>query len=293
MVPPYARTPGTPAIALRRCSLVTAPACTRRQALDISPDTEIRAISHCSTNLAVYRIVERYISSSSKLLDLGAGEGFFAKLIGDRVKQTLGVHPRSVVTACDVAPENFRYHEVECDRIPDDGVLPYKDGTFDVVCCLEVVEHVEDQFELCRQIMRVLRPGGLAVLTTPNTLNLNSRLRTLLIGFPVLFAPLPLSTPDAVHTSGHIHPISYYYLFYALRRAGATHVEVTFDRYKRSAIALLPLYWPAIALSSRAFQRKLARKQPLVSSENDAVLRAITSVGMLTSRSIVVTARRG
>src|SRR6185295_14973990 len=126
---------------------------------------------------------------------------------------------------------------------------------------------VEDQVGFCREIVRVLRPGGTCVLSTPNILNLNSRYRNLHSGFATLFDPLSLSTTDALHTSGHIHPIGYYYLAYAFFRAGARDISVHFDRYKKSAMLLLLIFWPFVLLGNVFFRIKLSRKKKKIFDE--------------------------
>jgi hypothetical protein len=70
------------------------------------------------------------------------------------------------------------------------GKLPYSDGRFCLVTCVETIEHLEQTRSLLREII-ALEPGGLAVITTPNILNLRSRLRCLRPVFN-LFGPLPI-----------------------------------------------------------------------------------------------------
>jgi SAM-dependent methyltransferase len=48
--------------------------------------------------------------------------------------------------------------------------LPFADGSFDVVFSHEVLEHVQDDRAACREMARVLRPGGRAVIFVPNRL---------------------------------------------------------------------------------------------------------------------------
>src|SRR5207253_2021224 len=45
--------------------------------------------------------------------------------------------------------------------------IPYLDNTFDVLLCLETLEHVVDAAALRTEIIRVLRPGGICMLATP------------------------------------------------------------------------------------------------------------------------------
>jgi hypothetical protein len=111
-------------------------------------------------------------------------------------------------------------------------------------------------------------------------------------GFATLFDPLPISGTDVRHTSGHIHPVGYYYLAWALRRSGAGSVRVEFDRLKNSARGLLVLCWPVITVGHALFRTRLRRKKPEVWRENADVLNDMQSTGMLLSRSIVVVATR-
>lgn len=46
--------------------------------------------------------------------------------------------------------------------------LPFASDTFDLVICIEVIEHIADQARVLREIYRVLKPGGTLYLTTPN-----------------------------------------------------------------------------------------------------------------------------
>ena len=62
--------------------------------------------------------------------------------------------------------------------------LPFKSACFDGVNLTEVIEHIENQAQLIREIARVLKPDGVVVISTPNVLNLHSRVRFLFTGFP-------------------------------------------------------------------------------------------------------------
>lgn len=252
---------------------------------------EIRRISHDSTNRKVLALLTRDGNlARRRVLDVGAGEGYFCRLVGEHLRAASGVAPAQVLRACDLYPEAFRYADVPCDRIDASGRLPYDADSFDAVCSLEVVEHLEDQFHFARELHRVTKPSGRAIITTPNLLNVNSRLRYLHSGFWLLFDPLPLSAQDPVHTAGHIHPTTFYYLAYLLHRAGFRRVEVHFDRRKTSAVWWTLLAGAFILLGHAGFRARLRRKRLAVYRENEAWLAKVNSWDMLTCRSVILEA---
>jgi SAM-dependent methyltransferase len=262
---------------------------TTRSPLPVSHES-IKPISHASTNQRAFELATRDLRPGQRIVDVGAGQGYFSQLVGEHVARTFGVTPDTMLSACDLYPEQFRYTGVRCDPTEPSGRLRYPDGGFDVACSIEVIEHIEDQFQFVRELHRVLRPGGRAIISTPNLLNINSRLRYLHSGFWLLFDPLSLTSRDPVHTSGHIGPISYYYLAYLCHRAGFSRVRVHYDRRKRSAMAWGALLLPFVTLGNAGFRRRLEAKKPEVARENETILDAMGSWDMLTSRSIVVEA---
>ena len=254
--------------------------------------TEIRAISHQSTNALVFDLVTPSITRTSRIADIGAGEGYFSQLIGQYAERELGIAPAEVIAPSDLFPELFRYPAVKCAAIEQNGRLPYDDDSIDVACSLEVVEHLEDQFAFTRELYRIVKPGGSAIVSTPNVLNLNSRWRNLHSGFAVLFDPLLLSSSDPVHTSGHIHPVSYYYLAYQLRRAGFANTAVRYDRFKTSARMLAIVLAPFVYAGNFLLRQRLKSRKPDVTRENESILNDLWSFGMMTSRSIGVVATK-
>lgn len=56
--------------------------------------------------------------------------------------------------------------------VADGAQLPFRSGTFGSALCTEVLEHVDDPSAVLGEIARVLRPGGLLFVTTPNYANL-------------------------------------------------------------------------------------------------------------------------
>jgi len=52
-------------------------------------------------------------------------------------------------------------------RVGEAAELPFSDATFDLVTCLDVVEHLDDDTAALREMWRVLRPGGHLLVTVP------------------------------------------------------------------------------------------------------------------------------
>ena len=252
---------------------------------------DIAPLSHSVTTERVLDLLEGLDWARARVCDVGAGNGYFSQALGERLRGR-GLDPAAHLAACDVVPEEFRYAPVPCAPIGADGRLPYDDASFDAVVSIEVVEHVENQFAFLRELTRIARPGAVLVVTTPNTLNANSRLRTLLQGFPLLFDPLPLAAGDVRHLSGHIHPISPYFLAVAALRAGLIAPRFHPDRTKTSAVLQTALLAPALWLAAAAQQRRLRRKWPGVYEQNAEILRAVNGWGMLTCRTAVLEVRK-
>lgn len=251
-----------------------------------------KELSAPATTTRVLELLEDLDWSTARVADVGAGRGHFSRILGERLRTDRGLDAREHLFPCDLIPDSFQYEALDCSPTGPDGRLPFPDDHFDAVVSIEVVEHVEDQFAFLRELTRVTKPGGRVLVTTPNVLNLNSRLRSLFCGFPLLFDPLPLRDQDIRFTSGHIHPVSPYFLAYDALKAGLVEPSFHPDRTKSSAVALAALLSPALLLGHWSFQRRLRRKRPEVLDQNRAILSATQGWGLLTCRTTILRATK-
>lgn len=162
-----------------------------------------------------------------------------------------------------------------------------------MVTCSEVVEHVENYRAVLREAFRVMDQGGVLVLTTPNVLNANSRVRYLVSGFANLFGPLPVRSDELYSTGGHITPILYFYLAHALLDAGFERIELSIDKVQRTSVFWSVLLLPFMFIGWQRFLSQERRKFKTITRENEASVLKHFSWPLLVGRTIVVSAVKG
>jgi SAM-dependent methyltransferase len=218
-------------------------------------------------------------------LDVGSGAGELIKLIAVRY----GVRP----FACDYTERLMRLPSQEVTIVDlNSNPLPYEDNRFALITCAETIEHLEHYRETIREMYRVLKPGGLAVISTPNILNLRSRLHYLTFGFPNLFGPLAVGTRDLHSPRGHINPVGWFYLAHALLEAGFADLRLSVDHYqRRSMIPFVLLFLPIRLAAVYAYHREL-RRYRTINAQNDWAVRLINSRDVMLGRTLIVTAQK-
>lgn len=218
-------------------------------------------------------------------LDVGSGNG---ELI-DRVMREFSV----TVRACDYRDDLMTVGDLHVDVVDlNVDTLPYPDASFDLATCTEVIEHLEHYRSALREISRVLRVGGVFIVSTPNVLNLRSRLRYLFFGFFNMFGPLRLGDDRHHSTHGHINPVSYFYLAHALSAAGFEDISVSADRLQRRSWFSLALLWLPIRVFSALCIYKERRKYRTLDDRNEPFVRAMNSTDLLLGRTIIIGCRK-
>lgn len=98
------------------------------------------------------------------VLEVGAGGGF---LLAELAAEGFDDLTATDITA--TAIEEIAYRVPTADRVLADAErLPFKDASFDVVISSDVIEHLPDADRHIAEVARVLRPGGLYFIKTPN-----------------------------------------------------------------------------------------------------------------------------
>ncbi len=149
------------------------------------------------------------------------------------------------MSGCDFRADDFAASDsgIEFQQADLNESLPYEDNTFDYVVSTEVLEHLQNPFRAIREFARITKPGGTVVVTTPNYINIEMRLRFLLTG--------SLSTPKLHRESveafrrgaaeGHIMPLTWWVLKLAIEGSGLTIERIDKNKRKRKQAMLWPL----------------------------------------------------
>lgn len=109
----------------------------------------------------------------AKIIDLGAGHGAFAKRLLKAGYSVVAIEKDA----------KFNAPGLKCIRTDLNGIWPTNlGGPFDVAVAIEIIEHLESPFHFFRQVNKILKRGGILLISTPNPLNFIERWKFLVNG---------------------------------------------------------------------------------------------------------------
>ena len=132
--------------------------------LAVEYDPERRPLTSYPSQLARHLAQRWGVAPGSSLLDVASGRAEVAAGFVD-----LGIS----VTCLDVA-ESGATHAAEAGahfivhEISEQSQMPFADGTFDVVYSKSFIEHIHQPVTFLADVARILKPGGLAIMLTPD-----------------------------------------------------------------------------------------------------------------------------
>lgn len=169
-----------------------------------------------STQPEIERSSKRYMrdmvprSKSMRVLDVGCGTGLNARILRDMGHTVVGtdLSPVAIERLKEAGFEGY-----VCD-VP--AGLPFESGSFDLVYASEVIEHIGDTEGFLAELARVLKPGGMLMLSTPNS-----------AFWPFRILGLLGRTPTEVQHPGHLRFFSKRSLTDAIADAGFADISTS------------------------------------------------------------------
>ena len=131
----------------------------------INPDNLTTRPSYWQ-HYVVYEYALPYVTDKI-VLDAGCGEGYGTDLLAQNAKKVIGVdYAKKVIkkAASKYRKPNLTY------KVMDLTNLEYKDSSFDIICCFQVIEHLKHPERFLLAAQKILKPSGILLLSTPNRL---------------------------------------------------------------------------------------------------------------------------
>lgn len=218
------------------------------------------------------------IPGRGRLLDIPCGEGAFFAL-----------------------PELSRYDLYGCDiqnilktgkaRFPGGNMeerLPYEDSFFDVIACIDEIEHIRNPFSFIKECHRLLNTGGSLIISTPNLSSLRSRWRFFLTSHHNKGkAPLNENQVSPYH---HINLLTLHELRYMLHTQGFRIIRITCNRKKAISLPYL-LFWPVTyAMTWLVYHKELST--PVERKIGEELLKESHRLSVFCGETIIVRAQK-
>jgi len=109
----------------------------------------------------VRHLISRHVGTEGlKILDVGCGTGLL-------LKELQGFGQIRGIDMSQLAIDFCRERGLTGVTFGEATAIPFPDDSFDVVLALDVIEHVADDAMAAREIRRVLKPGGMAIVFVP------------------------------------------------------------------------------------------------------------------------------
>lgn len=195
-------------------------------------DKVVRAqSSQGSSSDPIYQMVLQVIAErqtrSDELIDVGCGSGKLWSFVHSYFNHYIGVDA--------VAYEGFPINMELVLHDLDAGKIPLPDAIANVVCAVETIEHLENPRALMRELVRLTKPGGWTIVTTPNQLSLLSKFTLVFKNQFNAFQEAPGLYPT------HITALLEIDLIRIAQECGLTDIEIHYSNCGR--IPFTPWHW--------------------------------------------------
>lgn len=196
---------------------------------------------------AIYEMVAEALNVKQVggvIVDVGCGEGN----LWPHVKQLFNSYIGVDAIRYNGFPQDAQFSHADLDS----NCVPLEDGIADVVAAVETIEHLENPRAFVRELVRLVKPGGWVVITTPNQMSLLSLM--------CLIVKRRFSAFQDVHYPAHITALLEVDLVRIASESHLQEVKIAYSLHGR--IVLTPWHHPKIL--ARFFPRALSDNMLLI-----------------------------
>ncbi len=123
---------------------------------------------------SLYEEVAIVVGQNKKILDIGCANGLFGKYLKKKNNVVYGVEISDKM-AIQAKKNLNKVFVLNIEKNP----LPFKNNEFDVILCMDILEHLFDPREVLKKLKNYLKPTGLLIVTVPNAVHWSMRLHIL------------------------------------------------------------------------------------------------------------------
>jgi 2-polyprenyl-3-methyl-5-hydroxy-6-metoxy-1,4-benzoquinol methylase len=169
--------------------------------------------------------------SEKKVLDIGCASGYLLNELKNKNNYLVGIDisEKNIEKVSSEINEALVF-DIENENWPEN----FTNSKFDVIIMAEVIEHLFDQENFLEKIKQILKSDGFLILTTPNFLTWNNRLRMLFGNY---------GDKEKLYDSSHINLLSYLGLKKKLNQSGFKVIKennIWYPNYLEKIKKILP-----------------------------------------------------
>lgn len=178
-------------------------------------------------------LLQKYVSTDKKILELGSGSGALALRLHDNGYDIVATE----LDTGDWQASDVKVFQLDLNTQFSEAAA-FVDARYDAVMAIEVIEHLENPSLFFREAKKLLKPNGVLIFSTPNMLDLESRLKFVRAGSFLFF------NREMVWNGGHISILPFWLIEELLQKSELQILERRFIgvvnfNYKQSWLASL------------------------------------------------------
>lgn len=117
----------------------------------------------------ILSVIDRYLKKGMNVLDIGCGAGTLSFYVGNKGCKVVGIDiAGNAITSAKSSLASMNIKNVHFFTMDFPKKVPTRNEEFDIILCIEVLEHLHEEKLALRRIEDLLKPGGIAIISVPS-----------------------------------------------------------------------------------------------------------------------------